>query len=85
VGVANVMDSSRQQVQSCRRLECAEPSLWRGLCSAHWNRWQRGLDALELPDDVVPPPPAQVWWPPERPHTLPLSSRVLPNSGGTSV
>ncbi|MEV0073340.1 MULTISPECIES: hypothetical protein [unclassified Amycolatopsis] len=74
----NVVDSG-QQVQPCRRQECSEDSLWRGLCAAHWSRWQRGLDALELAEDDVPPPPAQVWWPPER-QAVPLSSRVLPGS-----
>ncbi|WP_239154407.1 hypothetical protein [Amycolatopsis sp. FDAARGOS 1241] len=74
----NVVDSG-QQVQACRRQECDEPSLWRGLCAAHWSRWQSGVDTLELPDDDVPPPPAQVWWPPER-QSLPLSSRMLPGS-----
>nr|WP_184784914.1 hypothetical protein [Amycolatopsis jiangsuensis] len=73
------MDSG-QQAQRCRRQGCVAPSLWRGLCSAHWNRWQSGADALELPDDDVPPPPAQVWWPPERTHAAPLSSRVPPGS-----
>ncbi|WP_084470312.1 hypothetical protein [Amycolatopsis benzoatilytica] len=70
----NVVDSG-QQAGKCRRRDCAEPALWRGLCSEHWNRWQSGADALELPDDDVPPPPAQVWWPPERQHA-PLSSRM---------
>ncbi|WP_406638367.1 hypothetical protein [Amycolatopsis sp. WGS_07] len=74
----DVIDSG-QQARKCRRRDCAEASLWRGLCSVHWNRWQSGADALELPDDDVPPPPAQVWWPPERSHA-PLSSRVLPGS-----
>lgn len=59
---------------TCRRHECTDPALWRGLCTPHWTRWQQGEDAIDLPDDDAAAPPRSVWWPPERPTSL--SSRL---------
>ncbi|WP_158879407.1 hypothetical protein [Amycolatopsis anabasis] len=57
---------SSVQVLSCRREECADPVIAKGLCARHWARWYRGIDEPDIPGDDAPAPPQQVWWPPER-------------------
>ena len=54
----------------CRRSECDEQGLWRGLCARHWARWQEGEDPLEMPDDEVGAPAPSVWQPPLRANSV---------------
>jgi hypothetical protein len=64
------MVNTEGDTNTCRRHECAETALWRGLCTPHWTRWHQGVDALDLENDDVVAPPRAVWWPPARPSSL---------------
>jgi hypothetical protein len=55
------MDTIRSETGLCRRQTCVDTVLWRGLCGHHWNRWQDGVDLLDLPDDDTVAPPREVW------------------------
>jgi hypothetical protein len=49
---------------NCRRLDCTEPAIAKGLCNWHWVRWYRGVDQIDLPTDEAPAPPRLEWVPP---------------------
>lgn len=66
------MNKNGQQSEFCRRWECCEPVLWRGLCTLHWAVWQSGADLIDLPGDDRPAPARQVWSAPVRPEVAPL-------------
>jgi hypothetical protein len=61
----------------CRRWDCDDVPVARGLCTTHWARWHNGVDELDLPQDDAPAPPAQVWWPPKRSGSLSDAARVI--------
>ena len=59
-------DGQPRATTPCRRRDCRDTPLSRGLCAEHWARWNSGADELDMADDDEPAPPAKVWWPPKR-------------------
>lgn len=55
-----------EHTAGCRRRDCDDPVVARGLCARHWASWQRGETPLQLDTDDRPAPAPQVWQPPER-------------------
>lgn len=58
-----MLSLSNEVTERCRRQDCVEAPLARGLCAPHWARWQDGEDSLDLATDDRMAPPPEEWHP----------------------
>lgn len=71
------MTTISNQRELCRREGCHDRTLWRGLCSQHWARWNDGKDPLNLDSDDTSAPQRTIFSAPVLPDSV---SQKLPET-----